>query len=169
MWQVQARCIAFSIATLGMVRIADKRFIGKHTAFDVVLAVMLGSTASRAITEGASSLGKILAALTLVALHLTLSKLAFHSDWFGTWIKGSSRVLVRDGEIQWDAMTKAAITETDLQGMLRSQASSAEMDQVEVAHLERSGEVSFMMRDSKPQVIDVAVADGVQTVSIRLT
>ena len=43
------------------------------------------------------------------------------------------------------------------------------VDQVREAYKERNGEISVIKRDVAPQVIDVAVKEGVQTVRIELS
>ena len=97
-----------------------------------------------------------------------MSKLSFHSNWFGPLIKGSPRGAGPRRPDPVGRHGEAAITETDLRGMLRSKG-TRDFEQLEIAHLERSGEVSFIMRDAAPQVVDVSVERGVQTISIRIS
>lgn len=165
--QVAARCVLLYVAALAMVRAADKRFLGKHTAFDVILAVILGSVVSRALTENVTVLGHLAAGFVLVGLHLVMSNLAYRSDWFGTLVKGRPRTLIHEGEIDWSAMAKSSITRDDLIGLMRHEASTGDPEEIESAHLERSGDVSFIKRSPEPMVVDVRVEDGVQIVRLR--
>jgi uncharacterized membrane protein YcaP (DUF421 family) len=158
--------IAYAIA-LAFVRIGDKRFLGKNTAFDVAVAIMFGSVMSRAIT-GPEFLPVIVGGGVLVALHFVVALITFRSDRAGTLVKGSERRLVVDGEIQWDQMAAAHVTERDLIGALRTQGQLDDVSKVRVAHLERSGDVSVIERSRSPRVVSVDVAEGVQTVRIEL-
>jgi hypothetical protein len=47
------RAVVVYVVTVIIVRLGKKRFMGKGTAFDVILGIMLGSIVSRAITGNA--------------------------------------------------------------------------------------------------------------------
>jgi uncharacterized membrane protein YcaP (DUF421 family) len=167
-WQMGLRAVLIYLAAIVLVRLGEKRFLGKYTALDVILGFMLGSILSRAINGSAGFFETLAAALVLVVLHWTFAWIAFHSDAFGTLVKGSTRVLIRDGEIKWDAMRSSHISRDDLLGALRANARIEDPEQVKVAYLERSGDISAIGRKSEPRVIEVQVKDGVQTVRIRI-
>ncbi|HSJ56841.1 MAG TPA: YetF domain-containing protein [Anaerolineae bacterium] len=167
-WQMGLRAVVVYIIALALVRLGEKRALGENTAFDVVLAIMLGSVASRAITGSTSFWPTLVAAAVLVTMHWLFARIAFQSDRFGTLIKGSHRVLVRDGQIRWDAMKKSNISRNDLLSALRSGPRIADVEKVEIARLERSGDISAFEIDKEPRVVEVSVADGVQTVRIEI-
>lgn len=168
LWHMSLRAIVVYIAALTMVQLGEKRFLGKSTAFDVILAIIFGSVVSRAITGSSSFFPTLGAGLVLIGLHWAFAALAFRFSRFGTLIKGSPRVVVKDGEILWEAMRKSNLSENDLRSALRSQARITELSEVKEARLERSGDISVIKTDTKPQVLDVSVAQGVQTVHIKL-
>jgi len=129
---------------IAFVRAADKRFIGKFSAFDVILGVMIGSILSRAITGNSPFLPTLAAALALLFLHYLFAALSFHLDWFGNLVKGHTRTLVMDGMIQWDAMRQSHISERDLMGALRENGGTEDLSEVRLARLERSGNISVI-------------------------
>ena len=45
--QMALRAAVIYVVTVAMVRLGKKRFMGRSTAFDVILGIMLGSTMSR--------------------------------------------------------------------------------------------------------------------------
>lgn len=137
--------IVFTIAIV-MLRIGDKRFMGRSTAFDVMLGIVFGSTVSRAITGNAAFFPTLGAALVLILLHWILAAIAFRSKGFGTLVKGQDRVLVRDGQLQHDALKKAHITEHDLQEALRNNGKEPDIEQIKAAHLERNGDISIISK-----------------------
>jgi len=53
-------------------------------------------------------------------------------------------MIVKDGEIQRDALKKTNLTEHDLLESLRLNASTTEIKDIKVAYLERSGNVSVI-------------------------
>jgi uncharacterized membrane protein YcaP (DUF421 family) len=135
------------VASIVMLKIGDKRFMGKSTAFDVFLGIVFGSTVSRAITGNAPFFPALAGGLTLVLLHWLFAAVAFRSHGFGELVKGSDRVLVRDGEIQWDAMKKAHITRNDLEEAMRVAGKAPDVQSIKAAHLERDGDISVITED----------------------
>ena len=51
--QMAARAALIYAVALAIVRIGKKRFMGRATAFDVIVGIILGSIASRAVTGNA--------------------------------------------------------------------------------------------------------------------
>lgn len=166
--QMTLRALIVYLAALMMVRLGEKRILGKSTAFDVILGIILGSVVSRAVNGGARFFETLGAGFVLVALHYLFAFVSFRSDRFGTMVKGSSRTLVRDGEVDWDEMRKSHISRNDLLGALRANGRVSDVSEVERAELERSGEISVLKKKEEPKVVEVSVRDGVQTVRIEL-
>ncbi len=79
-----------------------------------------------------------------------------------------SRELIKDGEIQWEAMRKSTIAKEDLIQALREQAALQDPADVKYACLERGGTITVIPRNRDSQVFEIAVKDGVQTVSIEI-
>ena len=148
-------------------RLGDKRLFGKGTAFDLVVSIMIGSVMSRAITGSGSLLATWLAGLVLVGMHWLLALLASRG-WFGPLVKGNPVLLVEDGQLQRDAMRGSAITEKDLEQALRQDGQEPALSHVRRAYLERDGSISVIPRQDGPRLLEVSVADGVQTVRIAL-
>lgn len=172
-WQAAIRAVLIYAFALVLVRVGEKRALGKTTALDVVVAVMLGSVVSRGITSVGLAVALVGAAM-LVFLHWLLSVMTFHSDRLGTLLKGSPRVLVENGEIDWSAMKKSHISRDDLLAALRADSQLDDVAAVRVARLERSGQISALEKKSydeqpQPRIISVDVQAGVQTVRIVIT
>jgi len=166
--QMLTRTVIVYTVTVVIVRWGEKRFFGKNTAFDLVLSIILGSVISRAINGRAPFFPTLAASVMLVALHRVLATLAFRSDRFGDWIKGHSRVLVEDGEIQWDAMEESHLSEQDLRGALRLTAQISDPSKVKTARLERGGDVSVVPQDRELRIVESAVEDGVQVIRLEI-
>ncbi len=142
MSQIAVRAVLVFTVWLVIVRLADRRLLGKYSAFDVVLAVMLGSVLSRAINGSAPLWGTLVAAAVLVAMHWVLSFLSFHWHAFGHVVKGLPRTLIVDGNVSEDELRRNFITNHDLCEMLRLQGRIAEPSQARLATLERNGQIS---------------------------
>lgn len=126
-----------------IIRIADKRFFAKKTAFDVLLGLVLASMLARAI-NGSEQLGPSIAAgFTLALLHRLLGFFACRSPQFGGVIKGHSQTLVEEGKVNHTIMREHHIGDDDLLEELRLNGVEKPVE-VKLARLERSGEISVI-------------------------
>ncbi len=175
--QMILRASIIYVSGIAMVRIAGaQRFAGKHSTFDVILSIILGSTLSRTINGAAPFWGTLGAAFALVIIHRLVAFLNAYSHRFSILLSGRSLVLIREGEIQWHNMHKGNISERDLIASLRSNAHVSRPEQVKIARLERAGDISIIPSDQdddeaderQPQVIEINVEAGVQTVRVKL-
>ena len=165
--QVALRAVLIYVATLAIVRLGKKRFMGRGSAFDVIVGIVVGSIAGRAIT-GNAPLGTAIAGIAvLLAMHWLFSAVATRWHGFGVLIKGQSRLLVRDGKLDEAALRAEHLTCADLDEDLRGKG-RAGLDGVREGRIERDGKLSLLTRTEPPKVVDVTVRDGVQTVRIQL-
>jgi uncharacterized membrane protein YcaP (DUF421 family) len=146
--QSALRTVVIYALALTLVRIGEKRFLGKSTAFDVVLGVMLGSLMSRAITSPQQFVPIVVAGGVFVALHWLMAAITFRSDYWGSVLKGRERLLIDEGEVLWDAMQKSHISEKDLLSALRRNGRVTDPCNVEKAYLERDGDISVIRKAS---------------------
>jgi uncharacterized membrane protein YcaP (DUF421 family) len=166
--QIALRALTIYVAGVVLVRVGDKRFLGKNAAFDVIFGIILGSVLSRVIAPPASFFGTLMAGGVLVGLHWLFAVLAFHWDWFGRLIKGDAHTVIQHGDIDWDAMRRNHITRKDLITALHINGKLSDPQEVEVARVERSGEISVIPAKRGFQVVDITVERGVQTVRVAL-
>ena len=167
--QMALRALVIYGFTLLIVRIGSKRFLGKATAFDVIMGIMIGSVMSRAINGSAGLLATAAAGAVLVGIHWLFGVIAYHTDWFGNVVKGAPVKLIEDGRVREDAMRGSSLSQNDLDEALRLEGMNPDSSSVALAYLERNGSISVIRRESDPRVLDVSVADGVQTVRIELS
>jgi uncharacterized membrane protein YcaP (DUF421 family) len=139
---VRTTCVFLFGAVL--VRVADRRFLGRNAGFDVLLAVILGSVLSRAINGQAPFFETLGASLMLVLLHRGLAWLACRWSAFSRLVKGDAIVLVRNGKMQPANLRRADISEDDLRENLRLNANVDALDAVAHARLERNGQISVV-------------------------
>jgi uncharacterized membrane protein YcaP (DUF421 family) len=141
--------IVYGIA-LALVRLGSRRLLSKASAFDFIVAIMLGSVMSRAITGSGPFFPTLLAAAVLLAVHWLFAFLAYHTTWFGSIVKGDRVLLIKDGQVQKEGMRRAFITEDDLEQALRLQTKQTDPSKVERAYLERNGQVSVVPYPREP-------------------
>ena len=144
--QMTMRALIVYPLGIAMVHVGDKRFLGGIAAFDFLLAIIIGSILSRAISGSAPFLPSIVASFGLVLLHRGFAALGFRWQWFAYIVKGTPRELVREGEILWSEMKKSSIGEEDLRGAVRRHGGTTSLADVSAAFLERNGDISVVTR-----------------------
>src|ERR1043166_535266 len=147
--QVLLRALIVLIAAIIMVRVADKRFLSRMSAVDVILGFILGSALSRGINGSAPFFETIVMGFFLVLLHKVMVWAAFRSHKFGELVKGKEDLLIENGKARSDAMRANHITERDLHEELRQEGNVADVSGVKLAYLERSGKVSVVHSKSE--------------------
>ena len=166
--QMALRTIIIYVCSLAIIRIGSKRFLSQASAFDVIVAIMLGSVMNRAINGSAPFFPTLLGGLVLVGMHWLLAALAFHVNWFGPFVKGNPVLLIKDAHIQQRGMRQAGLSAHDLTQALRVQNGHTDPAKIRLAYLERNGDISVIPFKGEPRVLDVSVAGGVQTVRIEI-
>lgn len=127
-----------------LTRLADRRFMGRNAAFDVVLIVVLGSVLSRAINGGAAFFPTLGASAVLVLLHRLLGTLTLKFHAFSELVKGKPETLVRNGVVDHAALRRNKITPVDLDENLRLHGNVRDAGDVAEARLERNGSISVV-------------------------
>jgi uncharacterized membrane protein YcaP (DUF421 family) len=163
------RAVFVFVAWLVIVRFADRRMLGKYSAFDTVLAVMIGAVLGRTINGGARLWASLMAVVVLVAFHWVIASVSHRWRFFSRLVKGEARALVSDGRIDERRMRKSFLTENDLKEMLRLHGRICDPSEARLAMLERNGQISAIPRDKKLRVVDVRVEDHVQTVRLEVS
>lgn len=143
--EMMARAAFLYVATIAVLRLAEKRSLGDATVFDVVLGIIVGSIAGRAITGGAPMIPSIAAMASLIALHWCFSAIALRSSTFSRLIKGSPNRIIHNGKISSIALKQAHMTRDDLIEDLRQRGVSKPA-KVQEAWLERSGTLSVVKK-----------------------
>jgi len=165
--QAMARGVLVYLAVLAIIRVGKSRSIGRITPLDVLLGFILGSLVSRGITGHASLSSTIGSSAALVAVHWLLTRMACSWHWFGDLVKGRADLVLDDGQPMPGSMLRHHISIHDVEEAMRIKGID-DLKKVRRAYKERNGEVSILPRKDPPQILDVAVQGGVQTVRIKL-
>lgn len=145
--QIILRALVVFVAALVIVRVgAAKRFLGRKTVFDFILAFVLGSMLSRAINGSGPLFQTLVGAVALVLFHRLLAWLSFRFHRLGRLVKGAEDVVITDGQVQREAMRRNCFTEKDLMEDLRLKSHDSPSD-IKSARIERSGELSVVPFD----------------------
>jgi uncharacterized membrane protein YcaP (DUF421 family) len=143
--QLCLRAIIVYLVMIGFVRMGKKRFLGRATAFDTILVIIIGSTAARAITGNSPFFGTLAAVLMLIAMHWLISAVVRRWPAIGPLVKGNTTLLVRNGRVDRKALESSHMSDDDLAEDLR-EAGVDEVSAVKEARLERSGKLSVIRK-----------------------
>jgi uncharacterized membrane protein YcaP (DUF421 family) len=112
--------------------------------------------------------GTAMACAVLVILHWFMTRLSCRWHLLGNLIKGHCILLVENGRIHVDAMRRSNISEQDLREELRLNANVEDLQYVEKAYKERSGQISGIRRRLDVQVVELEVEKGTKTIRIEI-
>jgi len=145
--QISIRGIIVFVATLLMIRLGHKRSLARKTPFDAVLIVIVASVLSRAINGTAAFFATLGGSVVIVLIHRLFALIAYHSHAFGILIKGRPEVIVENGNLVVGTMRRNHISRHDLEEDLRLDAELENISRVQVARVERSGDISFIKKE----------------------
>jgi uncharacterized membrane protein YcaP (DUF421 family) len=141
---IALRAIIVFFVTLLILRVSNKRFLSKMSAFDAIVGFILASMLARAVNGSASFWPTLGGGFVLIGIHRLLAFIAVRSRWFERVVKGSAENLVDGGRVNRKLMRKLQISESDLLEEARLNAQVSELDEIKTANLERSGEISVI-------------------------
>jgi uncharacterized membrane protein YcaP (DUF421 family) len=130
---------------LAIIRLAGKRTLAELTTFDLVVILMLSQAIEPALVGNDHSLANAAVIVTtLVAMDALLSVIKHRSSAASRWIDDVPTVLIRNGVIDEDAMSRWRVGVDDVMEAARRQLGVAELAQVRFAILERAGGISII-------------------------
>ena len=145
--QIAIRGIIVFVISLAMVRLGDKRFLSKKTAFDAILGLILASMLARAVNGSAAFWPTLGGGFILIGLHRLIAFASRRWHAFGILVKGTSDLVVRDGHVIETGMRRNDLSVHDLQEDMRLKGRVDEISKIKVAYAERDGHISVVPKD----------------------
>jgi len=131
-------------------RLAGKRELAQLNPFDLVVLLTLSNTVQNAIIgEDNSITGGLIGATTLLVVNYVLVRFVSRHESLERLVEGDPDVLIEDGKIKHDCLTKEAITVFELLGAAHKQG-FAGLDEIDRAVLEPSGSICFFGKKPNP-------------------
>jgi uncharacterized membrane protein YcaP (DUF421 family) len=140
------RAVAVYALLLAVVRLSGKRAIGNFTAFDLLVALMLGEVVDEIIygdvtfAQGAVAIGVV------AMLQYANSWLSYWGHGFDKLLEGTPSVVVRNGRFDRAGMRKERMSEKEVMAELRL-TGIADVREVKLATVENDGMVSVLKKD----------------------
>jgi len=167
--QVILRAAVTYLVGLAILRLGRNRFLARDSAFDVVLAFILGSVLSRAINGTSPFLLSLAASTLLVGIHQLFAWLSYRSQRFERLIDGVPDPVVTEGRIVESTSRRHLLSEANIRTALRHKAQTDDLSRIAVARVEVNGEISFIPRHPPPRIVEVRVEEGVQIVRLEIS
>lgn len=140
------RGILITLYAIFLFRANSSRIFGEHSVLDLIISIILGAILGEAIVNNIPLLPSMIVCAFIVIIHRFLAYLSFKSSWFGRYIKGEKVVLYNSQGYCRENLKCCRITENDVLQALRTQRGITRIDDVKEATLERSGQISFLMK-----------------------
>lgn len=144
-WQMCVRAVIIFAFGLIVIRLFGRRIFSRQNPLDIVIAILIGSGLSRALTGNARLAPTLAATAVIVLLFWVFEHLAARSHAFGRLTKGRPHALIRGGARDERAMQGFGVSEGDIAEAARDKG-LASIAQVEEAVLERSGKINTIAR-----------------------
>jgi uncharacterized membrane protein YcaP (DUF421 family) len=127
-----------------LTRIVGRRELSSLEPFDLIMLIVLGDLVQQGVTQSDYSItGLVLAAGTIALLQVLVSYLNFRFRRLQPLLEGEPIVLVEDGRVLERNLARERLTPDELlEQARRNQIGS--FDQVRLAVLETSGQISFI-------------------------
>lgn len=145
------RAAAIYIFLLTIVRLLGKRTVGNFTAFDLIVAFILGEVVDEPIFGDIPLIQGLLAIAVVALLHFLNSYISFRSPAFDKLTGGEPTVLVEYGKRKRDGMERTRVNEKTLESLLRLQQIE-ELNEVRRATLETNGQLSVIKTEKAQEL-----------------
>ena len=141
-----ARGLLVYAAMLVVIRILGKRTVGNFTAFDLLVALMLGEVVDEIIYGDVSLAQGFIAILVVAAAKYATAWLSYWDHGLNKIFEGAPTELVKDGRLVRKNLRKELMNEKEVMAALRLQGIS-DMREVKLALMEVDGVVSVIRAD----------------------
>lgn len=138
-----ARAALIFVYGLLLVRLAGRRVFSRWGALDIIVAIVIGSNFSRAMTGNAPLFGTLAANTLLVGLHWVLARAAATSPTWSRLLEGTAVRLATNGKLDAAQMVRQGMSRADLDEALRGAGLQSERT-TEAIVLEPSGKISVL-------------------------
>lgn len=146
--QMTDRAIVIFFLTLIMIRVAGMRSFALKSAFDNIVAIMLGALMSRPVVGASAFLPTVAAGFAIVIIHRLLAWISFHNKTINHAVRGSFFNLFKDGKFNEDGLKKCSISVEEVLGQVRTGIHADELDNVKEINMERGGSLSIVKKQA---------------------
>jgi uncharacterized membrane protein YcaP (DUF421 family) len=160
LWRIAVRALAAYIYLMVMTRASGKRVVHEATAFDFVIALIVGDMIDDALWAEVSMATFAAGVGSLFVCDAVAKVSSFHSERVFLLLQGTPRVAVRDGFDDGHEMRKEQMNEGDIAHLLRLHGID-DRENVHLGIVERDHQLS-VIRDPAAEPAQKKLADRVK-------
>lgn len=162
LWQVAWRTVVAVSIIIALTRINGLRSFSKMSSFDFAVTIAMGSILAGAITSISTDFVVYAAALVAVfVFQAFISNLRTRLSWPPKVTDNEPLLLMENGEIIEENLTRSKVTKADLYGKLR-EANATDISLVRAAVFEPTGDVSILHLHSADEPFSEELLEGVR-------
>jgi len=139
------RAIGVYALILAVIRATGKRTIGNFTAFDLLVALMLGDLVDEMIYGDITFVQGAVAVIVVAGMKSITAWLSYSNQKIEKVLEGEPVLVIKDGELDRGGLRKERLNELDVQAALRLQGIE-DIKEVRRAFVESDGEISFILQ-----------------------
>jgi uncharacterized membrane protein YcaP (DUF421 family) len=140
------RAGAVYVLMLATIRVLGKRTVGNFTAFDLLVALMLGEVVDEIIYGDVGMAQGVVAIAVIAAAQYSNSWLSYWDHGMDRVLEGRPTTIVHDGALQQAGLRRERMNEKDARAELRLQGVE-DLSEVREARVEVDGQVSVIRHD----------------------
>jgi uncharacterized membrane protein YcaP (DUF421 family) len=140
------RAVGVYVLMLVVIRLTGKRTVGNFTAFDLLVALMLGEVVDEMIYGDVTFMQGSVAIVVVAGMKSLTAWLSYSSHRMEKVLEGEPVLVVKDGELQRDGLRKERLNELDVYSLLRLEGIE-DIKEVRLAFIENDGEMSIIRQE----------------------
>jgi uncharacterized membrane protein YcaP (DUF421 family) len=140
------RAAAVYLLMLAVIRVLGKRTVGNFTAFDLLVALMLGEVVDEIIYGDVAMAQGAVAIAVIAAAQYSNAWLTYWHDGFDRVLEGAPTPIVKEGALQHDGLRRERMNAKDALAELRLQGVE-DLSEVRLAMIEVDGQVSVIRQE----------------------
>jgi uncharacterized membrane protein YcaP (DUF421 family) len=137
------RATAVYVLVLIVIRLMGKRAVGSFSAFDLLVALMIGEIVDEMIYGDVTFLQGAIPIIVIMLMHEANAWLSYSRRGFSKLFEGTPTIIVKDGELQRKGMRRERMNDEDVMAQLRLQGIDV-LREVKLAIVENDGQVSVI-------------------------
>lgn len=142
--QMSVRALLVSLICLALLRFSGRRSFALGTPIDNVLAILLGSILSRAVTGASAFIPTLCAAATITVMHRVVLWAGMYNRKLGSIFKGDPKIVYRNGKLYEKNMRYCRVTRRDIMAGVRLSVHRNSLEGIEAIYIERNGRISVI-------------------------
>ena len=146
-WQMALRGIVVLFTMILFTKIGKRKFLGRNSILDIIMAVILGSVVSRSINGSTTLIPSLVTVFCLIICHWLLTYLAVKSKSFARFFEGEPYQIVKEGEADEEALKSSHFTHRDIMEAARLRGNVSDFSKIKEAYVELNGSISIIKKE----------------------